>query len=80
MTKYWAVFIDETGVGEFGASIEADSKEEAWEVAREEYPESRCVQLESPAEAAERERQRYIRICQEYDDGRPDHMRDDYDW
>lgn len=67
-TKYWAVFIDETGMGEFGASIEADSKAEAWDLARECYPESRCVQLESPEEAAERERRTYAWAARAYDD------------
>ena len=46
MINYHAVFIDETGMGEFGATIRAKTKAEAWEIAREDYPESRCVQIE----------------------------------
>lgn len=69
LVSFWAVFVDETGVGEFGAEIRAVSKDKAWEIAREEYPESRCVQLESPEDAAAREKRMYDRINAEYDDG-----------
>jgi hypothetical protein len=65
MINYHAVFIDETGMGEFGATIRAKTKAEAWKVAREEYPESRCVQLESHEEAREREMRTYERIARE---------------
>lgn len=67
MINFHGVFIDETGMGEFGATIRAKTKAEAWEIAREEYPESRCVQLESPQEAAARERRRYARLSEEID-------------
>ena len=67
MIRFHAVFIDETGHGEFGATIEAETRAEAWEIAREDYPESRCVQLESPEDTAERERLMYERIRREYE-------------
>lgn len=54
MTKFWAVFIDETGC-EFGAAIEADTKAEAIAYARENWPESRLDQIESPQDTRERE-------------------------
>lgn len=60
MTKYHAVMLDETRC-EFGVTIEAESKEEAYQILREDYPESRCVQLESPEDTRERERQMYLR-------------------
>jgi hypothetical protein len=59
MIRFHAVFIDETGHGEFGATIEAETRAEAWELAREDYPESRCVQLESPEDTAKREAAMY---------------------
>ena len=65
MINYHAVFIDETGMGEFGATIRAKTKAEAWEIAREDYPESRYVQIESPIEAAVREYRTYERIARE---------------
>jgi hypothetical protein len=58
MTKYHAVMLDETRC-EFGVSVEAKSRSEAHEILREDYPESRCVQLETPAQARERERRLY---------------------
>ena len=55
MTKYHAVMLDETRC-EFGVSVEADSRDDAYEQLQEDYPESQCVQLESPEDTAERER------------------------
>ena len=75
MTAFHAVFIDETGQGEFGATIEAPDRETAWDLAAEYYPESRCIQLESPEDSAERERQTYFAAM--YDDGRPDYDDED---
>lgn len=66
MTNFHAVFLDETGC-EFGATIEAETKDEAWAKAAEDYPESSCVQLESPQDAAEREARMYERIQAEED-------------
>ena len=64
MTKFHAVMIDETGC-EFGVGVEADNKSEAYDILTEDYPESRCVQLESPDEAAERESRMYMSIERE---------------
>ena len=65
LIKFHAVMLDETGC-EFGATIEAKDHDEAWDRAKEDYPESRCVQLESPEESAEREARIYAWACQEY--------------
>jgi hypothetical protein len=67
MTRYWGVFLDETRC-EFGAPIEADTKAEAWKIAAEDYPESKCVQLESPEESAAREAETYRRVSEEMDE------------
>ena len=67
MTRYWGVFLDETRC-EFGAPIEAENKAEAWRIAKEDYPESKCVQLESPEETAEREAETYRRVSEEMDE------------
>ena len=64
---YHAVLIDETGC-EFGADVEATSREEAYDKLREDYPESRVDQLESPADTAAREARIYAAVCAEYDD------------
>lgn len=58
MTHYHAVMVDETGC-EFGADIDARSRSVAYDGLRERYPESRCVQLESPADTRLRERRLY---------------------
>lgn len=73
MTLYHAVMIDETGC-EFGAEIEAETKAEASDQLRENYPESRIDQLESPADSAAREKRIYDHISRggDWDDeGRP---------
>jgi hypothetical protein len=67
MTRFHAVMIDETGC-EFGAEVNAHSRAEAYAKLKENYPESRCDQLESPTDAAKRERRMYQRIQQELDD------------
>lgn len=54
MARYHAVLLDETGC-EFGATVTADDRESARDQLREDYPESRVVQLESPEDAAARE-------------------------
>jgi len=66
MTYYHAVFQDECG-GEFGAGTEANSREEAYSILEENYPESRIVQLESPADTAAREHALYASISRELD-------------
>lgn len=67
MTHFHAVMIDETGC-EFGASVEASSRDEAYDQLRERYPESRCDQLESPEDTAEREARIYREVMGEYGD------------
>lgn len=64
MKTYHAVFIDETGC-EFGATIKAISKNKAWIKAYDDYPESKCIQLESKADTRKRERLIYERIRRE---------------
>lgn len=66
MIRYWGVFVDETGC-EFSAVIEAEDKGNAWEIAKEDYPESRCVQLESPEDTAEREARMEREVARELD-------------
>lgn len=66
MIEFHAVMVDETGC-EFGATIRAASRNEAWDKAREDYPESRCVQLESPEDTAKREKRTYDFVA-EFDD------------
>lgn len=73
MIEFWAVMLDETGC-EFGVGVSAGSRTEAFDKLREDYPESRCVQLESPEDTARREREMYHRLQDEYDD-----FYDDYD-
>lgn len=73
MTMYHAVMTDECG-GEFGADVEASSRSEAYEKLREDYPESRVAQLESPEDTQAREERLYAKL---WDDDR-DHY-DDYD-
>lgn len=62
--RYHAVMLDETGC-EFGVDIEADTHDEAYDRLAEDYPESQCVQLESPQDAADREALMYQRIMAE---------------
>jgi hypothetical protein len=65
--------IDETGC-EFGVSLEAKSRADAYEQLREDYPESRCDQLESRQDTEEREQRMYEHISRGGDwdeDGRP---------
>jgi len=49
MTKFHAVLTDECG-SEFGATVTAESRDSAYEMLQEDYPESRVIQLESPEE------------------------------
>lgn len=80
--KFHAVMLDETRC-EFGVDLEADSREDAYEKLDEDYPESSCVQLETYAEADERERRMHEHISRggDWDDeGRPIfHYGEDYD-
>lgn len=58
MEKYHAVMIDETGC-EFGVDLEANSRSKAFKWLEENYPESRCDQLETRAQARKRENDMY---------------------
>lgn len=67
LIHFHAVMIDETGC-EFGAGVDANSRDEAHEMLQERYPESRIAQLESPEDTARREAAIYARISAEYED------------
>jgi hypothetical protein len=73
MTKFHAVMLDETGQ-EFGVDLEAEDRDDAYDQLDEDYPESRCVQLESRADTAKREQAMHNHIAEGGDwddDGRP---------
>lgn len=79
MTKFHAVMLDETRC-EFGVSVTARSVNEAFKKLSEAYPESRCVQLESPKDRARREYRLYRNAQCEYDGENlyGEHGSDDY--
>lgn len=81
MENFHAVLVDETGC-EFGADTRCATKADAYDWFRENYPESRVVQIESDKEASEREHAIYAHIACGGDwdeDGRPIyHYDDDY--
>ena len=66
MTQYHAVLLDETGC-EFGHTFEAATRTEAWDYVQEQFPESRCIQLEDPSDTAAREQAIYERLAREID-------------
>lgn len=66
LIHYHAVMIDETGC-EFGTSVDAPSRPDAYDLLREMYPESSCDQLESPADIRAREQDLYESIQRELD-------------
>lgn len=73
MPKFHAVMIDETGC-EFGVDFEAATHDAADEYLADQYPESRCAQLETPEQSREREQRIYDHALAggDYDDdGRP---------
>jgi len=55
--------LDETGC-ESGHTFAANSRTEAWDYLREQFPESRCVQLEDPHDTAKRQYETYQRAWQ----------------
>ena len=63
MPKFHAVMIDECG-SEFGADVEAPTHDEAHDLLRNDYPESRIVQLESSRSICEREHRMYARVLE----------------
>ena len=77
MIDFHAVMIDETGC-EFGVSFKAATRGAALEYLREQYPESRCDQLEDPQQTAEREAAIYRRAMAD-EDGWDDYDEDDWD-
>ena len=66
--RYHAVLIDECGQ-EFGADVLAETKSEAYEKLRENYPESRIDQIEDDNDTARRQAWIYERVSS-----------DDYDY
>ena len=76
MINFWAVLDDETGM-EFGAGVRAPDRETAYEMLRENYPESRVVQLESPEDTRRREAEIYARVSADYDDFYDDYEHED---
>ena len=73
MIQFHAVLLDETRC-EFGADIEAETREEAYAELAESYPESCVVQLETLDESLKRENDMYEHISRggDWDDeGRP---------
>ena len=80
--KFHAVMVDETGC-EFGADVEAPDRETAYDRLREDYPESRVAQLESPEDTLRRETATYEAVRREIDgddDWDPDWEEDLDDW
>ena len=83
MTDYHAVMLGEDG-GEFGVTFRAASRAAAYEYLAEQYPESRCDQLEDPEDTARREAEIYERAQSDYGDYwndwvDPAHDLDDWD-
>lgn len=73
MINYHAVMIGEDGM-EFGADVRVKSREDAYDKLREDYPESRVAQLESPEDSQRRESAMYDHIARGGDwdeEGRP---------
>lgn len=66
LIHFHAVMLDETGC-EFGVGVDAKDRAEALDFLSEDYPESTCVQLESPEDTAKREAEIYARLSAEYD-------------
>lgn len=75
MKKFHAVMIDETGC-EFGVDLEAENHSAAYEQLEENYPESRCDQLEDEEQSRERERRldEWARRCADDPYYEMDHM------
>lgn len=67
MTKFHAVMLDETGC-EFGTGVTAHTRDEAYDILAEDYPESRVVQLEDPDQTRERQNAVYSRAQAQYDE------------
>lgn len=73
MIRYHAVMLDETRC-EFGVDIDATDRQTAMEELADQYPESRCIQLEDPHDTEKRvsTMEDLIRRGADFDeDGRP---------
>ncbi len=73
MTRYHAVLTDECG-SEFGVDLTANTRLEALTQLREDYPESRVIQIEDDSDTAKRQHDIYTHINAggDWDDeGRP---------
>ena len=66
MTRYHAVMEDECG-GEFGAEVAANTRDEAYELLVQNYPESKVIQLENPQDTWDREKRMHDSIAREMD-------------
>lgn len=66
MILYHAVLLDETGC-EFGHTFEETCRAAAWAYVQDQFPESRCIQLEDPRDTAERQNAIYERMAREID-------------
>lgn len=70
--------VDETGC-EFGVGVTARTRMDAYAKLHDDFPESRCVQLESPKDRARREKalDTWAQRCY---DGEVDDRENDYDY
>lgn len=75
MINYHAVMLDETRC-EFGHSFRAATRAEAWAYVQENFPESRCIQLEDDDDTRRREAAIYARALDEANEGMGDWMND----
>lgn len=66
MCQYHAVMLDECG-DEFGVTLQASSAGDARAQLREDYPESRCVQLENRRDTQRREQRMHAQLQWEID-------------
>lgn len=51
---------------EFGVTFEAKDKPSAMDYLRDQYPESSCLQLESPQDMADRQAKLYAKLQEEW--------------
>jgi hypothetical protein len=67
-TRFLVLMTDECGQ-EFSEYVTADDRENAYEIARDSWPESQIVSIESPGDVEQRELHLYASV-----------MEDDYDY
>lgn len=69
MPRFHAILTDETGHGEFGVTIDADSRGDAWDELEEDYPECRVTQVKTQEEVEQDQADREARMwSDDYDD------------